>query len=105
CVDEAGRARLAGPARQLDGIVDGRGSGHPRQVQHLIRTETEDVENLRIETLDGPPGSVCDEKIQRCAPALDACGDFRGERAIAIVAESRACGGDGGRKVPTLRDR
>ena len=100
-VDEPVRASLARTPRQLHGIVDHRRCGHAREVQQLIGAETQDLDDLRVETLDWPLRDVADHVVERRPPALHARGDFRGQGAVALVGERRTSAGYRGRQVRT----
>jgi hypothetical protein len=101
-VHESARARLARPFHQIHRIVYDRGRRHAREVEQLVRAQTQDVDHLAIETRDRPLGEMTDQMIQRAAPALHAGGDFRGERAVALVSEHRAGVGNAGGQVGSV---
>ena len=44
--------RFARPPRQIHRIVDHRRRGHARMVEQLIRAEAQDLDDLRVETID-----------------------------------------------------
>ena len=56
-------------------------------MQQLIRAQPQDLDNLRVETLDRTLRERANDVIERGPPALHAGRDFRGERAIAVVGE------------------
>ena len=77
-VDESGCAALADLLGQVDGIVhDGR-RGHPGVMQELVRAQTEDFDNLRIESGNGALGEGRDQTIECGPPTLDASCDVGG---------------------------
>ena len=56
-------------------------------MEELIGAEPKDLDDLRIEPLERALREVRDQVVERRSPALDAGGDFGGQRAVAIVAE------------------
>jgi hypothetical protein len=74
-------------------------------MKQLIGAEAQDVDDLRIQPIERSPREMDDEVIERGAPALDARRNFCCKRAIAIVGESVAGGGDCRWQIATGRDR
>src|SRR5712691_4274215 len=89
-VDESTRTPFPDPPGQIDGIVYDGGGRHAREMQQLICAEPQDLDDFRVEPGDGAPRELDDQVVESCAPALDAAGDFRGERAVAIVVQAPA---------------
>ena len=48
-IDQAGSARLPDSSCHGDGIVDGCGGRHAIEMEQLIRTQTENLQNLEVE--------------------------------------------------------
>ena len=65
----------------------------------MIGAETKDLDDFRVEPIDRALRELDDQVIERRAPALDAAGDFGGQRAVAIVVQAPARERDRRRQV------
>ena len=95
--------RLPTPSREIDRIVDDRGGGDAGQVKELVGAEAKNLAHFAIEPLDRPLGKMRDQVVEGGSPALDADGDFGGQRLVPIVAKRGARGGERIGKVGASR--
>ena len=102
-VHESCGASLARSSHQIHRIVDDCGGRHAVEVQQLISTEAQDLDDLAIDTVDRAFGKCGDEMVERVAGPLHACGDFRCERAVSVVLDARPCESNRGGKVGAAR--
>src|SRR5216684_8362574 len=72
-------------------------------MEQLVRTKTEDFDDLRIETAERTFRKVDDQVIKRCPLTLDAGGDLRRKRAVSFVAERVSRVGDGAWQIGTAQ--
>src|SRR5712671_5041137 len=72
-------------------------------MEQLVRAETDDFDNLRVETSEGTFRKVNDQMIKRGALPLDAGRDLGRERAVSFVAERLSSVHDGAGQIGTAR--
>ena len=72
-------------------------------MEQLVDTHAQNIENLRIKSLESAMREVHTQVINRPSPPLDASGDLGGERPIAFVRKRRASDGNGCGKVGAAR--
>ena len=101
-VHEAGRARLASRARQIDRIVDDRGRGDAIEVQQLIQAQLQDHEHVGIDPLHLAVCEVFDEVFDGALPAHGAGHDLDGERTVTLVLQVRTAARQRGGQVGTV---
>jgi hypothetical protein len=71
-------------ARQLDGIIDHRGNGHPIEMEQLVAADAKDVHDFAM----GAPGPTRVSLIRsRGRRATVRFRSIRGQRAIAVIGE------------------
>jgi hypothetical protein len=101
-IHESRGAGLSRLASQIDRIIHDGGGGHTIQMQELIETQTQDVNDVFVNLRQRPGGEVLDEMVEAALPAKRSGDDVGRKRAVSLIWHMLPAVGERGGKVDSF---
>ena len=98
-IHEATCALFARSFGEVDRIIHDGSRRNASQVEELIRAQPEDLDDLRVEAVQGTSGECDQHVVEGGTPTLDTRRDLGGQSHVALVGQAAAGQRDCGRKV------